>query len=77
MEIINRITNVGIASNLCYPSLQEYRRVCKIDKGYAIERLGIDFGMAKVCNKYVIKMANDQLFYNHDGSIWLIEKIIT
>lgn len=74
-EIINRIVHNSIESNLIYPSLQEYKRIVKIDKDFVEETLQMFFNVNRIHNKYIIKMPNGQLWYQFDGSTWLIEEI--
>lgn len=75
-KVINRIYCHLVESNLVYPSHNEYRRVCKVDKEYVEELIHMLFGdkVHKISNKYVVEM-NGRLYYNHDGNIWLIEPI--
>lgn len=76
MEITNKINTKRriIYSNLVYPSLLEWRRVCKIDKDWFNEKLIIKFNVQKLLNKYACAI-DGKCYYNHDGTIYLIERI--
>jgi len=77
-EIINRISHNTVSSNLVYPSLKEYLRVCKVDDKWLADKLAFNFCInyktARIENKYAIAM-NGEIYYNHDGGNWLLRKI--
>lgn len=74
MEIKNRIEHRTISSNIVYPSLDEYKWICKLDEEYVEDMLDLHFGVKRINNKYLIEMPNKQLWYQHDKGTWLVEK---
>ena len=72
--ITNRIIHDTIESDLVYPGLHDYKWICKVDKDFVKDQLQDEFGVSRINNKYVIRMSTGQMWYQHDGSTWLIEE---
>ena len=63
-----------VSSNVCYPDITTFRRVCLVDEDFVQELLEEEFGSKcqRISNKYVV-ILRDHLYYQHDDKTWLIE----
>ena len=63
-----------LSSNVCYPDITSFRRVCVVDEGFITELLEEECGSGRkrIGNKYVV-ILRDHLYYQHDDKTWLIE----
>ena len=63
-----------LSSNVCYPDITSFRRVCVVDEDFVQELLEEEFGSKcqRIGNKYVV-ILRDHLYYQHDDKTWLIE----
>jgi hypothetical protein len=75
-ELIPKNINNGnyLSSNVCYPDITTFRRVCLVDEDFVLELLEEAFGSKcqRIGNKYVV-ILRDHLYYQHDDKTWLIE----
>ena len=78
MDIINRVENKVMYSNLVYPNWtnrDKFIIIGKLDKEFVEEELERLFEANSIANKYAIKISEDILWYKHDFSIYALKVV--
>ena len=72
-NVVNRIDNNKVESNLVYPMGKNYKQICKLDKQATLKKVKETFNVDDIANKYAINI-DDKLYYRHDDNYFLIEE---
>ena len=75
MNIVNRVVNEVMYSNLVYPNWtnrDEFIIVGKLDEKFVEDELERLFEASSIANKYAIQISKDILWYRHDFSIYAL-----